>query len=232
MIRRVCIVEDDPMINEYLSVLVGKMGYEVSGQYYDGATVEKQFKSEDHDICLMDISLGTGKDGIELAQSKELDRLPIIYITSFVNNELVERAKLDNTKAFLTKPIKESDLKAALLLANHKLSMSKSERDDRQMFIKSEGKLIRIEKSDILFVEAFDNYCYFQFINERYLVPYTLKAAEEKLNSPMFFRTHRSQLVNINKISAINGTVISVGSFELKVSLNRKPLLLDKLVIL
>lgn len=76
------------------------------------------------------------------------------------------------------------------------------------LFIKSEDKLVKIKKDDILFLESMRDYVKFVTPGKSYITYSTLKNMEEKLIGPIFLKVHRSYIVNINKIDDIRGNTI------------------------
>jgi len=76
------------------------------------------------------------------------------------------------------------------------------------LFIKSEDKLVRLKKDDILFLESMRDYVKFVTPAKSYITYSTLKNMEEKLIGPIFLKVHRSYIVNINKIDDIRGNTI------------------------
>jgi len=76
------------------------------------------------------------------------------------------------------------------------------------LFIKSEDKLIKLKKDDILFLESMRDYVKFVTQGKSYITYSTLKNMEEKLIGPIFVKVHRSYIVNINKIDDIRGNTI------------------------
>jgi len=76
------------------------------------------------------------------------------------------------------------------------------------LFIKSEDKLVKLKKDDILFLESMRDYVKFVTPAKSYITYSTLKNMEEKLIGPIFLKVHRSYIVNINKIDDIRGNTI------------------------
>lgn len=76
------------------------------------------------------------------------------------------------------------------------------------LFIKSEDKLVKLKKDDILFLESMRDYVKFVTPAKSYITYSTLKNMEEKLVGPNFLKVHRSYIVNITKIDDIRGNTI------------------------
>jgi DNA-binding LytR/AlgR family response regulator len=71
------------------------------------------------------------------------------------------------------------------------------------LFVKSNSRLVKVKTTDIYFVEALKDYVVINTNNARYTIHSTMKDIEKKLPSNEFIRVHRSFIVRIDKIIAI-----------------------------
>ena len=71
------------------------------------------------------------------------------------------------------------------------------------MFVKSNSRLVKLKTSDIYFIEALKDYVVINTLNTRYTVHSTMKDIEAKLPEADFIRVHRSFIVRLDKIVAI-----------------------------
>ncbi|MFQ5334741.1 MAG: LytR/AlgR family response regulator transcription factor, partial [Flavobacteriales bacterium] len=71
------------------------------------------------------------------------------------------------------------------------------------IFVKSNSWLVRLETGDIYFVEALKDYVVVNTLKERYTIHSTMKDIYRKLPQDEFIRVHRSFIVRLDKISAI-----------------------------
>ena len=71
------------------------------------------------------------------------------------------------------------------------------------MFVKSNSRLVKLNTRDIYFVEALKDYVVINTLNTRYTIHSTMKDIEAKLPETEFLRVHRSFIVRIDKIVAI-----------------------------
>jgi DNA-binding LytR/AlgR family response regulator len=72
------------------------------------------------------------------------------------------------------------------------------------IFIRSNAKLVRVKSSEILFVEALKDYVIVQTSSERYTIHSTMKDILAKLPQTEFVRVHRSFIVRLDQIAAID----------------------------
>ena len=100
------------------------------------------------------------------------------------------------------------------------------------LFIKAEGKLVKLNPEDIVFVESMRDYVKFVTPSQKYVTYSTLKNLEEKLSKTTFLKVHRSYIVNINKIDDIRGNTIYLQGNQVPIGKGHKEEVLRRLNIL
>ena len=78
------------------------------------------------------------------------------------------------------------------------------------IFVKADKKLIKINFSEIIYIEGLKDYVLIHTDQSRIITLQTMKSLEEKLPVELFIRAHRSYIVNLNRIKAIIGNTIEV----------------------
>jgi two-component system, LytTR family, response regulator len=114
---------------------------------------------------------------------------------------------------YLVKPITYARFYKAIQRARKRLEKDKLEKVGRsEIFIKKDATLVRLKYSEILWIEALENYVIFNTFNEKFTIHFTMKAVEQKLPQDKFTRVHRSFIVNTSSIDAIedNSVLIKV----------------------
>jgi len=107
---RVLIVDDEAVIRMGLKAMVTGLGYEVAGTATNGDEAITQVKTLRPDLLLLDIKM-PGKDGLTVAENLASENpLPIIMLTAFTDQNLIERAANAAVMGYLVKPINESKL--------------------------------------------------------------------------------------------------------------------------
>ena len=76
------------------------------------------------------------------------------------------------------------------------------------LFVKAEGKQVRIDTQEIFHIEGLSDYIRIHLKTERIIVHDTLKEFINKLPLLSFMRIHKSYIVNLNKIKSIDGNSI------------------------
>ncbi|MTB52573.1 LytTR family DNA-binding domain-containing protein [Lewinella sp. W8] len=86
------------------------------------------------------------------------------------------------------------------------------------IFIREEGRVERVMVQDILFAESMQNYCKIHTAVRTYLPLLPLKDLEAALPTTKFFRIHRSYLVRLGAVTALEGNQVRIGEALLPVS--------------
>ena len=114
------VVEDDDLIGQLLQVSLRRLGYEVLAVLTTGEEALARAGVLRPDLVLMDISLAGKLDGIETARAlRAQSQAPIIFLTAYEEDELIERAKDVAPAAYLLKPARNRQLHAAIEMALH-----------------------------------------------------------------------------------------------------------------
>ena len=119
------IVEDNPVINDLISWRLTELGFTVMGtaEDYPGALekLEQYAPDKRPKLVLMDINLPGEKDGIMAAEDiQSRFSIPIVYISSVMDDPTIERAKLTKPRGFIVKPFTDNQLKATVEMALQK----------------------------------------------------------------------------------------------------------------
>src|SRR5687767_13520765 len=102
---RVLIVEDEPLIAENIAMYLNNNDFTVSGIAYDDEEAFKELNVNPPDAVLLDVNLESSKDGIDIAEYINAhNRIPFVYLTSYSDKAIVERAKKTNPAGYIVKP--------------------------------------------------------------------------------------------------------------------------------
>jgi CheY-like chemotaxis protein len=123
---KILIVEDEYIVAENMQVKIEEWDYSVIGIESTGLNALKKIEETPPDLVLMDIKIKGEMDGIETATKiKKQFGIPIIYLTSFSDIKILERAQLTEPYGFLIKPYNERELKATIKMALYKSAIDK-----------------------------------------------------------------------------------------------------------
>jgi DNA-binding LytR/AlgR family response regulator len=91
--------------------------------------------------------------------------------------------------------------------------------DTKEIYIKSNGRLLKLDYDIILYVEALADYVLVHTEDgSKHIVYNTMKAVEDKLTGSVFKRVHRSYMVNTKKIMAIHDNSVVINNKYLPIS--------------
>lgn len=130
MKAKILVVEDERILAIGIKRKLESLGYSVTGMASSGKEAIENAKETNPDLILMDIVLKGNMDGIETAgQIINLYNIPIIYLTAYADDEILERAMITEPYGYLLKPFNVSELKANIEMAlyKHKLEMERKE---------------------------------------------------------------------------------------------------------
>ncbi|MBN1781964.1 response regulator [bacterium] len=117
--HRILIVDDEVIITAQLKEFLNAMGYQVVDVANNGEEAVKKAREYQPDIILMDVVMpGSELDGITAAGliREELD-IPVIFLTAYGGEKILERAKSVEPYGFVIKPFQGDELKAAIEVA-------------------------------------------------------------------------------------------------------------------
>ena len=102
----------------------------------------------------------------------------------------------------------------------------------KYFFAKKGTKYHKINITDILWIEALENYVVIHTIKDKYTVFSSMKNIEQKLSPDLFFKTHRSYIVNLDKIEGYEEGFVQIGGKPIPVSRSAKDELKQKIHLL
>lgn len=214
----VLVVEDESIVSKDIQHSLKKLGYNVVGAAATGEKALELANAENPDIVLMDIMLKGDMTGIDTAAKiKESKGIPVIFLTAYADESTLSKAKITEPYGYIIKPFKEIDLHTSIEMALYKHGREKEVEKERDLlynivenkenkdfiFVKSNSRLVKLKTDDIYFVEALKDYVVINTLNSRYTIHSTMKDIEKKLPSDGFIRVHRSYIVRLDKIAAI-----------------------------
>jgi len=123
---KILIIEDDPIIAHDISVVLKKKGILTSGVAHDYNMALDLFVNREFDLALLDVNLGAGKSGIDVAEVlRSKYSKPFVFLTSYTDKTTLKAAQEKGPYGYLVKPFQEATLFTTISLAiNTHKSMS------------------------------------------------------------------------------------------------------------
>lgn len=225
---RCLIVEDEPMARKGLSDYVSDLSFlQLVGVCKNAEKAEDFLHYHEVDLMLLDIHM-PGLTGIEFLRI--LKKPPLVIIITAHPDYALEGFELDVID-YIVKPVLfERFTKAAhKAFEFHSLRQSTTSSAD-YFFIKCDRVFEKINYNDVLYIEAMQNYCIVHTATRKFITYITLSALEAKLPDTKFIRIHKSFIVAIEKITALDGNDVSIGTVQLPISRTLKPEVLKKIL--
>jgi len=133
---RILVVEDEAIVAMGIKQKLEDLGHQVVDIAYTGEDAVQTALETKPDLILMDIVLKGNVDGIEAAAKirNQLD-IPVIYLTAYSDEEVLERARTTEPYGYIIKPFKKTELNANIEMAlyKHAEDQKKSETVKKQI---------------------------------------------------------------------------------------------------
>lgn len=133
----IIIVDDEALIIKQVEEYLNLMGYEVAGSAVSGEEAIEQARRFKPDLILMDIVMPGkgGIDGITASEKivEEMD-IPIIFMTAYGDEKIIDRAKIVKPFGFILKPFQENELRAAIEFALYRKKMEKKLKESEEKY--------------------------------------------------------------------------------------------------
>lgn len=224
------IVEDEPLAREGLTSYIREINFlDLVATCESALEANATLKMVKPDLMFLDIQMPK-LSGIDFLKS--LSHPPMVIFTTAYPNYALQGFELDVVD-YLVKPYpfdrflkavnKAKDLQA---FNQPKINETTSTVLDHT-FIKTDNKYERINFDDILFVEGLENYVAIHTSTERFITLMTMKSVEELLPQAAFLRIHKTYIVAMGKIRAIEGNQVDMGKKKLPISRQRRNEILD-----
>ncbi|MCG7754625.1 LytR/AlgR family response regulator transcription factor [Flavihumibacter cheonanensis] len=179
------------------------------------------------DLIFLDIEM-PGANGFSLLDQMQYQ--PQVILTTSKTEYAFDAFEYSVTD-FLRKPFSYQRFVQAL----EKLKPLNEKKEDTEemshVFIKSDGKLIRLNNDDILYIESMGDYVKFITNDKKIISHNTIKALTEKINPDVFCKVHRSYIINMNKISDIRDNTLYIANAKIPVSKANRSTVMSRIKI-
>jgi DNA-binding LytR/AlgR family response regulator len=216
---KVLIVDDEPLALDVLETYISQMPeLQLVKRCSNAVEANDALKQHEIDLMFLDIQMPqlTGIDFV-----KTLSHPPMIVFTTAYPNYAIQGFDL-NALDYLLKPISLDRFMKSVNKAIDHAEMSQREASSHQptatpagdsldfFFVKADKKLVKVNFEDIVYIEGLKDYVIIRLLNSRVITLQTMKSLEDRLPQSKFRRIHRSFIVSLDKIMAIEGNMIEV----------------------
>jgi DNA-binding LytR/AlgR family response regulator len=206
------IVDDEPLALDVLETYINQLPQvELVARCENAVEANEVLRQHDVDLILLDIQMPqiTGLQFI-----KSLARPPAFIFTTAYPDYAVDGFELNATD-YLVKPISLDRFMQAInkveanLVREHGNDNSGDDQEDF-MFVKADKKLVKVNFEDVLYIEGLKDYVIIRLEGSRVITLQTMKSLEQRLPERYFRRVHRSYIINIQRIEALQGNTVEI----------------------
>jgi two-component system LytT family response regulator len=220
MTIRAVIVDDEGLARKRIAdLLAGVKDVEVVAQCANGEEAIQTIEESRPDLLFLDIQMPE-IDGFDVLQAIGVGHVPaVIFVTAY--DQFALRAFEAHALDYLLKPFDDERFAAALQRARERirqqrygdvdrrlLALLNEARRDRgylqRLVVPSGHRSIVVRTDDIDWIEAERNYVRLHIRDQAYLLRENLGRMESALDPAKFCRIHRSTIVNIDRITAVD----------------------------
>jgi two-component system, LytTR family, response regulator len=201
---RTLVIDDESLARRSLTVLLRRdpdIGF--IGECESGLEAIETMRNSNHDLVFVDVQMPEcgGFDVLEMLGS---DLPPaVIFVTAY--EEYALRAFEAGALDYLLKPFDDSRFGRALQRAKDKIAhyAPRQWQPAKRLVVKDRGQVLFLNAADIDWIEAAGYYACLHVGNDTHVIRRTLLELEGELGDDRFIRIHRSIIVNLNRIRAL-----------------------------
>ncbi|WP_301921213.1 LytTR family DNA-binding domain-containing protein [Ferruginibacter sp.] len=210
------IVDDEPIARNFLERYCEKTDtINVVGSFQDSETAFRYLEQNAVDILFLDVEM-PGESGFQLMD--KLIIMPKVILTTSKTDYAYDAFQY-KVSDYLRKPFTYLRFQEAVAKINEAFKEKKEAPIKEDTFIKSNGKFIRLNYEDILYIKSIGDYVKYCTFDKKYIAHSTLKAVEEKMIDRLcFMKVHRSYIVNLRKINNIEDSTLYIGDSVIPIS--------------
>jgi two-component system LytT family response regulator len=205
-IFKTVIIDDERLAREEVKRALKKYSeFVIVGEANNVDSALTLIDKEQPDIIFLDIHMPE-KSGFDLLE--ELTTVPEVVFTTAYDQYAVKAFEL-NALDYLVKPLRDERFSKTIEKVKAELAKKEEIKVDvlpmhRKIFIKDGEKCHFIPLSEIHYIESLENYARLYFGNQKAMIKRSLNLLETKLDSTVFFRVNRSQIINTQYIKEIH----------------------------
>lgn len=135
---KIMVVEDEGIVARNIKSRLEMLGYTVPAMVSSGEKVLETARQVRPDLILMDIRLQDRMDGIEAAQQiKQHCNIPVVYLTAYVDEDTIQRAKVTAPYGYIVKPFSYADMHANIEMALYRHQQEQQRKWDLTRFLET-----------------------------------------------------------------------------------------------
>jgi DNA-binding LytR/AlgR family response regulator len=213
------IVDDEPVARKGIEEYVREVPFlNLVGQCENAMKASSLMSEQPVDLIFLDIQMPK-LSGVEFL--KTLKNPPMVIFTTAFSEYALEGYALDVVD-YLMKPITfERFLKSAQKAFDRttlKRSGAGEKIADDHFFVKSDSKFEKVLFNEVTYIEGLQNYAIIHTPTRKLITYLTMTSLEHQLPKELFLKVHKSYIVSIPQVKAIEGNEILIGQSRIPIS--------------
>jgi len=193
---RIIIIDDERTARDEVKRLLDSFpDFEIAGEARNADEARALIESLHPDLIFLDIQMPE-KSGFDLLES--LDKVPQVIFTTAYDQYAVKAFEV-SALDYLMKPIREERFAKAVEQVRSKIVKQHADR----IFVKDRQQYYFVSWDKVYLIESMDNYARLFFEGKKVFLKSSLNQLEEKLDTAIFFRINRAQIINMQFIQNI-----------------------------
>jgi len=213
MIRTI-VVDDEKLARDRMNAFLRKIpDVQLVGEAADGTSAIELIETQRPDLVLLDVQM-PGTDGFAVLRALK-DPPNVIFATAY--DEYAIKAFEIEALDYLLKPFSQTRLAAAVERVRQKIADGRARSDAEaiaraaeprrsyatQIPVHTARKILVVPTRDILWFAVESRLVYAHVDGRALMTNFTLRELEERLDPQVFFRAHKSRLVNLEQVKEI-----------------------------
>lgn len=198
---RTLIVDDEPIARRTLRLLLeADPDVELVGEC-DGVEAVAAIEALRPDLLFLDVQMPE-VDGFQVLEQAGIETVPAVVFVTAYGQHALHAFEVDAVD-YLLKPFDDDRFATTLRRVKSSLAPpaeSPARRFVRRLVIRTGGRILLVKVEDVDWIEAADYYARIHTGGKGYLIRQTMGELEQALDPALFFRLHRSAIVNLDKI--------------------------------
>ena len=213
------IIEDEPLALERTKNYIQKVpSLKLIACFENSLEGLEYLKTHPVDLLFLDINMDE-LSGVELLESAQISSQ--VIITTAYQQYALKGFEL-NVTDYLLKPFSFQRFLQAVNKAQQNLTPNKQTPSVEFIFVKTENRLEKIMLEDILFIEGMRDYRRIHTRKKRIMTLQNFSELEEMLPVHLVCRVHKSWMVALSKIEAVERSRIIIGKERIPISATYK----------
>jgi DNA-binding LytR/AlgR family response regulator len=226
---RCLVVDDEQLARTLLQDFISKLPQlELVASCKNSMQAIEVLQKESVDLMFLDVQM-PDLSGIDML--KTLTHKPVVIFTTAYPDYALEGYSLDVTD-YLLKPFSferfvQSVNKAAELIRLKKSAISETSKNEF-LILNADHKIYKVRLEDILYIEGWKEYVRYHTHEKQYVVLQSLKSLVQSLPADRFMRIHRSYIIALDKVTALEGNQVEIAGKNIPIGKSYKEEVLSK----